>query len=264
MKVSARGRMFRSLVLAVAMGALTVLGSRAADSSAPLLPDAEYPKMLQRNVKSIQTALKGTPTPEKAEKARTDAVLIAAYAQQNLNGADGQQRATVRDAALKVADLIKAKKYAEAATLAGSLPKLKAEPSAKKTPVKLMDTYVTYADLMHQFRLPAEGGWGVFGHLQELQTNKAFREELPRRELDQKFLLEAYQVAVTANLAHEHVHKVRPKEWEKYTKDMQQFASALADAIKAKDTKGAPPALGNLTATCFACHKTLKVKNTGS
>lgn len=263
MRVTARGWMLRSVALTMGMWALAVLGGSAADNKSPLLPDADYPKMLVRNVKSIEAALKGSPSPEKAEKARTDAVLIAAYAQQNLSGADGAERATVRDAALKTADLIKEKKYAEAAKLAATLPKLKANPSAKKEPVKLIDTYVTYADLMHQFRMPAEGGWRVFAHLQELQTNKDYRLELPRKEMDQKFILEAYQVAVTANLAHQHVHKTRPKEWEKYTAEMQQYAEELANVLKAKDTKAAPVALSKLTTSCFNCHKTFKVKNTG-
>lgn len=262
MNVTARGRMLRSVVLALGMGALVVWGGNAADNPSPLLPDADYPKMLKRNVKSIETALKGTPEAEKAEKARTDAVLIAAYAQQDLGGKDGQERATVRDAALKVADLVKEKKYAEAAKLAASLTKLKPDPNAKKEKVQLMDKYITYTDLMHQFRLTGEGGWGTFGHLQQLQTKRYL--VLPRNEINEKFILEAYQIAVTANLAHEHVHKAHPKEWKEYTADMRKGALDLIDVLKAKDTKAAPVAINNLTGTCFKCHKALKVKNTGN
>src|SRR5262249_43903047 len=94
---------------------LTVAGSTtAADGDAPLLPDGDYPKMVKYAVKGIQDALKGSPDDTKATKAHTAAVMIAAYAQQNLSGADGQQRATVRDAALKLAETIKAKKFPEA------------------------------------------------------------------------------------------------------------------------------------------------------
>ena len=241
---------------------MAVVGGNAADNKSPLLPDADYPKMLQRNVKSIQAVLKGSPGEALQEKARTDAVMIAAYAQQNLEGSDGQQRATVRDAALKVADLIKAKKFAEAAKLAGDLVQAKGRPSAKKEKLKLMDKYITYTDLMHQFRLPTDGGWGIFGHLQQLQTNEDYLV-MPRQEINEKFILEIYQVVVTANLAHQHMHKGGPKEWDQYSTELQKFAIDLAETLKTKDTKAAPVALSKMTTTCFNCHKTLKVKNTG-
>jgi hypothetical protein len=226
------------------------------------LPDSEYAKMVKRSVKGIQNALKGNPGAESLEKARTAAVMIAAYAQQNLDGPDGQQRATVRDAALKLADLIKAKKLDEAAKLAGTLATLPADPNAKKDKVKLVDAYIGPADIMHQFRLKNEGGWGIFGHLQSIQTKQY--KEMPRDEINENFVLEMYQVAVSGDLANGYTHKAKPKEWAQYTDELRRSSLELAEALKAKDVKNSPTILSKLTTTCFNCHKLLKVKNTGN
>jgi hypothetical protein len=218
---------------------------------------------LARSVKGIQDALKGgDPDDAQAEKARTAAVMIAAYSQANLAGPDGQQRATVRDASLKVADLIKGKKYAEAAKQAAALPKLKEDPKAKKEKVQLMDKHITHPELMHQFRHTGDGGWGIFGNLQRIRTKQY--DVLPREDVNEAFALSLFQVAVTADLLSEHAHKGRPKEWADYTGDMRRYASQLGTMIKDKDAKGSPPILGQLTTTCFNCHKMLKVKNTGN
>lgn len=259
----ARSRGLGAIVLLLGLWlAMVGVGDGAQGGREQLLPDAEYPKVVKRHAKAIQDALKNEPGADLVEKARTSAVMIAAYAQQNLNGPDGQQRATARDTALKVAALIKAKKFAEASKLAGTLGTLQADPGAKKERIKLIDDHISYGELMHQFRLVPDGGWGIFGHLQRIQTKQY--KEMPREEINEAFVLEMYQVAVSADLAHEHMHKARPKEWEQYTDDLRKSAVEMADALRNKDVKGAPIVLSKMTTTCFNCHKLLKVKNTGN
>ena len=108
-------RLWNWMMLAISIFMVGLVGSgSAADPKGQILPDDDYPKMVKYAVKSIQDALKGSPDDVKATKARTAAIMLAAYAQQNLGGADGQQRATARDAALKIADTIDKKKYADA------------------------------------------------------------------------------------------------------------------------------------------------------
>lgn len=263
MKSFARSRGLGAVALLLGLWLVVVgVGDGAQGGKEQLLPDAEYPKMVKRNVKAIQDAFRGEQSAEMVEKAKTCAVLIAAYAQQNLQGPDGQKRATVRDAALKVADLIKAKKFAEAAKLADTLATLEADPKAKKEKIKLIDDHVAYYELMHQFRHLKDGGWGIFGHLQRIQTK--FYKEMPREELNEGFVLEMYQVAVSADLVNGHVHKARPKEWEEYTGKLRKSSLELAEALKARDAKSSPLILSELTTTCFNCHKLLKVKNTGN
>jgi hypothetical protein len=248
----------RNTGLLLALALFLVAPGGAADPKGPLVPDSDYPKLVKRSVKGIQDALKGgKPAEEQASKARTAAVLIAAYAQLNLEGPDGQQRATVRDAALKVANLVKSGKYDEAAKLAGTLPTLKADPSAKKEKVKIGDEYVTFADLMHQFRPNKEGGWGIYGHLYKLQT--AMKPVLPREEVNENFVLEAQQVAVTADLALSNLPKGKPKEFQTNLENMRAGGVELAEALKDKDAaRVAPDALQKLTTACFGCHKTFR------
>jgi len=246
------------LILVLCLTAFAERASQAADPPGPLVPDAEYPKLVKRFAKGIQDALKGDPSEENAAKAQVAAVLIASAAQQNLGGTDGQQRATVRDSALKVVDAIKAKKYKDAAALAEALPNLAADPKAKKEKVKL-DEQVTFPMLMHQFRPNAKGGWGIYGHLYKLQTE--MKPVLPRSEPIEPFLMEANQIALSADLAVNQKFKKQPDEYQKRLEAMRAAALDLAEALRDKDAhKAAVAPLSKLTTTCFACHKDIRDK----
>lgn len=231
----------------------------AADSKGPLVPDTDYAKFLKRGAKGIQDALKdGKPSEENKDKARTSALLIAAYAQANLDGADGQERATVRDAALKVIDLVKAGKFEEASKLADSLSGLKADAKAKKEKVPL-EGYANFADLMHQFRPPSQGGWGIYSHLNKLQTD--MKTVLPAREVGEPFILEAEHVALTADLALNVIpkDKLKEKDFKTNLETMRAGAVELAEALKEKDAaKIAPTPLSKLTTACIGCHKSFR------
>ena len=105
----------RGLAVPVVLLASALLaGGADAPVKAPLLPDAAYGKLIEPSAKLIQESLAGEPTRRSVEKARVAALMLAEFAQQNLQGADGAQRATVRDAALHIAGLINDKKYANA------------------------------------------------------------------------------------------------------------------------------------------------------
>jgi hypothetical protein len=248
-----------SLLLVVSVLVMSQTGS-AADSKGALVTDSDYPKLVKRLGKGITDALKGgKPSEENASKAQAAAVTIASAAQQNLDGKDGQQRATVRDAALKVAADIKAGKFDDAAKLAATLTSIKEDPAAKKEKVKIDDKYITFADLMHQFRPLKEGGWGIYGHLQRLQTKQY--TTLPREEVNESFTMEANQIALTADLALGVAPKGKPKEFTANLETMRQAATELAEALHEKEAaKAAPPVLSKLTTTCFGCHRSNGVK----
>jgi hypothetical protein len=255
------------LILALCLLAIAEVGS-AADSKEIVLPDSEYPLLLKRLITDgIEKSLKakGGPTEEGIEKARTAAAMIAVLAQQNLDGPDGQQRATVRDAALKLMATIKAEKYADAIKQAQALPSLKPDANAKKERIKLVGPHVSYAELMHQFRPLKGGGWAIYGHLQTLQTK--MEPLLPAGEVNEKFVLECYQIATMADAAirDNYKHKVKDKEVIQHLHDMRKSAAELAVVLRGKDkTKAredAPPVLSRLTTTCFSCHKTIRDSN---
>jgi hypothetical protein len=235
------------------MGLLTLVGGgRAADAPAQVLPDEDYPKMLKYAAKGIQDALKGSPKEEQITKARTAAIMVAAYAQQNLTGADGGQRAAVRDAALQIVETIEARKYTDAAKKAGELAALPADPKAKKEAIKLIDSRVKFKDLMNQFNHPPDGGWGIHREFYQYQLGM---KGIPATELREPLLLKAYQVAVTADLIGMKTPTKNQKEWAAYAGDMKAGALELADAVRAKDGKAGVSAVAKVTTSCTNCHK---------
>jgi len=244
----------QATALLVGLCLLTIARSTtAAEGDAPILPDGDYPKMVKYGVKGIQDALKGSPDDTKATKAHTAAVMIAAYAQQNLSGADGQQRATVRDAALKLADTIKAKKFPEAIKQADALPSLAADPNAKKEKVKLLESHIAFRNLMNQFNHPPEGGWGIHREFYAFQLG--MKGAIPANDLREPLLLKAYQVGVTAEMVQSKVPRTKEKEWNTYASDLRKGAVELADAVKAKDGRNGLDAIAKVTTSCTNCHK---------
>jgi hypothetical protein len=230
-----------------------------AGAPGPILPDSEYPKMVKYSVKGLQDALKGgNPKEELVVKARTAAILIAACAQQNLDAADGQQRATVRDAALKLADTIQKKNFAEALKQAEALASLPADPKAKKEKLKLIDTHVQFRDLMYQFKRPPDGGWGIDSKLYAYRLG--MKSKIPFADFNDTFLMEAYQVAVTADIVMAREVKDKQKEWETIASDLRAGALQLAGAVKDKDGGSGMEAVTKVTTTCTRCHKAFRVK----
>lgn len=241
----------QGLVLATGVWLLSS-GSRAADAPGQVLPDSEYPKMLKYASKGIQDALKGTPKDEMIIKARTSAIMAAAYAQQNLEGAEGQQRATVRDAAMKIVESIDARKYTDAIKQAAALPTLSADAGAKKEKVKLIDDRIKFRDMMNQFNHPPEGGWGIHREFYQYQLGM---KGIPANALAEPLLLKAYQVAVTADLVGLKVPTKNQKEWATYASNLKTGALELADAVKAKDSNAGIGGITKITNSCTGCHK---------
>lgn len=230
----------------------------SADAPPSVLPDSEYPRLVEFSSGVITDALKDKPDKRNADKARTAALMIAAYAQQNLSGPDGAQRATVRDASLEVAALIKAKEYARAVKQAQALAALKADPSVKREKIKLLGAGLDLDDLMTQFRQPPRGGLGIEGRFEALEAMGG--SEIPVKEVDEQLVRYAYLTAMAAELSAEHApeEKDKEKEWQTYAADMRQHALALAKAARAKDGKTAFRALERLNRSCEKCHKVFR------
>jgi hypothetical protein len=241
------------------MGLIVGLGS-AADSKDSAVPDADYPKLVDQQVKVLQDALKSLKEAKEpaevkklAEKSRCTAVMIAAIAQENLGGKDSAQRASSRDAAIAVAGLVKSKKTDDAIKKAADLKSVKADDKAKLDKVKLFDAHIDLQELMSQFKLPKAGGQGIEAALLKLGTDK--KKIIPPASLNDATLLIAYQTAVAAELTADYVPDKAPKDWKTYSHDMRASAVEMAEKVKAKDGKGAFAALSKLNTSCSACHE---------
>lgn len=238
--------------------------------------DGDYAKVLDHQLKVLQDALKALKdAKEKPEvmkmtdKVRCTAVLIAALAQDNLTGKDAAQRATLRDAALKLAGLLKnepAKVVDDAIKLAEGLKGLKPDPKAQLAQVRLFDAHIDLAETMSFFKLPKAGGQGAEVQLLKLGTDK--KKMIPAAALSDSLLVAAYQTALVADLSVAYVPKevkvmdVKTKEvketdvkdWQTYTLDMKKSALELAEKVKANDGKAAFLALQKLNTSCTVCH----------
>jgi hypothetical protein len=228
-----------------------------ADAPPPLLPSAEYPRLVESSVGLIESALAGEPTRRSAEKARVAAVMLAEFAQQDLRGPDARQRATVRDAALQLAALIKDKKYAEAVAQAKRLPSLPPNAAARLERIKLLGPHLDVEELMSQFRTTRLGGLGIEALLDELAVSKDGK--VPTEALTDELRRLAYRTALAAELARDHLPKENPNEWQTRLGEMRKSAVELAEAAKAKDGKAAFTAVERLNSSCNKCH--LKFRN---
>jgi hypothetical protein len=178
--------------------------------------------------------------------------MIAAYAQANLTGPDAAQRATVRDAALDVAALVKDKKFPEALKKAETLTDLKADPHAKKEAVPL-GKVIEIDDVMWQFRSTKLGGLGLEDRFNDLNGSPDTASLV--RELTPQLVLDAYLTAVAAELTAAHMPKENAKDWKALSDEMRNRSLELAAAARKKDGKAAFQALGKLNRSCDKCHQ---------
>lgn len=248
-------RAVTAMVLALLL-TFAVAGKSGGDDkdAAPL--DREYPRLVAQSVPAIREALKGKPTRREADKARIAAMLIAAAAQRNFTGPDGSQRATVRDAALALADFIRNENFEQARKLAAVLPDLKPDSRAKKERVKLLGPRLDVEDLMMQYRPVKVGGWGLEAKFDMLGSQP--NGTIAAKELNAQLRLDAYLTAVTAELAAEHKPKTKAEQWLIWAQDMRKQAAALGEAVKAGDGKAGFEALTRLNRTCNQCHQAFR------
>jgi hypothetical protein len=236
--------------LALLAGGLSFLSfstfGLAADPKAPTIPDADYAKLVESETKMLDEALKDKDK-KAPTRARIIAIVLAAAAQDNLAGKDAQQRATVRDAALKIADLIKDKKMDEAAKIVADLPTMKPDAKAKTEKVKIMGDKVDVQELMSQFQPTKGGGLGYEKTLIDLASSKG-------KKVDDKTPTLAYHVGIIGALSKEYVADKTPKKWEEFAEAMRSSAEELADAAGKKDAKATLTAVNKVTTSCSQCH----------
>jgi cytochrome c553 len=259
----------KTALLALGFWLVASLGEGiAADGKDSVVPDADYPKLVDQQIKVLQDALKALKDAKEdkdkkamTNKSRCTAVMIAAIAQDNLGGKDGTDRAALRDAALNVAALVKAalvnsSKVDEAMKKAAELKSVKGDGKAKMQKLKLYDDHINLTELMSQFKLPKAGGQGTETLLLNLATDK--KKTIPPAALNEALLLTAYRTAVASELAIDHVPDKDPKSWKNWSIDMRKGSIEFAEKIKAKDGKAAFSALSKLNTSCSVCHEKFK------
>lgn len=255
-------------VMAPALAAWLLGGAGAGEAAdterKPILTGATLAELVKETAAMIRNDLNGRDSPKvMGAKVKTNALIIAVAAQNGMasSAADAKHLATLRDAALKLAQTVgagkinvsEAKKQVE---LIVQFPDLTADSDAKPRIVALKHKF-DLDEVMNVFAKTEKGGLGIEKDLINLGTQK--RPYSPA-QMSPKLMLAAYKTAVLADLVDEHIEsakdnaKDKKKDWQTSSQDMRTSAIELAEAVKSKNAKAAKTAVNKLNTSCNACH----------
>lgn len=241
-------------VLAMGIGFFAVDRSFAADDKADgvNLNEAQYKKALAQASELVKKGL-GEKGKTGTAKARLGALLAAGYAQYSSAAAEGDRAAT-RDAAIKLADLVKGGKADDAKKLADSLEKPDGKGKAGKVAI-LKDAKATPGELMRAFSPEKIGGQNIEDHFKKLT---AMKNKIADGELSDALALELDESATIFAILRDNPIGKNPKDFAKLAEDSRDFAVKTSDAVKKKDGVLAASQLYKLTISCNKCHDKYK------
>jgi hypothetical protein len=218
------------------------------------LPSDVFTRLVSEDVKYIRTTLTKSKLDKKTgRKVKAAALMIAQYAQANMNNSNAKEMASLRDKAIEVIKAVDDDKIDEARKLASALsPKPMVDPAAKVEKIPL-HPHLDFEFLMRQFSGERIGGFALEAQLEELVDVKGALEG----EKQQKALDLAYKITMLGNLAHSYPKEDEPKgktkkAWEMLSTQMRAQAVALADTIRMGKEVGV--AANALTVNCTKCH----------
>jgi hypothetical protein len=268
MRTHTRLTLVGTVTLALGLCSFLATGrGAAADDKAnpwkPSIPEDDLNRLVDQDMKLLQKRLEGKMDEKTARKVRMAALMIAVYAQNAKNGRDAQRLATLRDAAIKLADAANAKRFDDVKKDAEGLAALKPDPAAQ--PGKLfVPKDFEVEDLMRPFALESLGGQGF-----EKRIISLTKRPLPTAQMNkesEELALMGYKAAMIGQIARTHDPEKEPraakdqKEWESLSADMYDAAMEFATAAKAKDPKALKTAAVKLNNNCSACHKKFRIQ----
>jgi hypothetical protein len=236
-------------------------GAAADDKEAPwkpTIPEEDLNKLVDQDVKLLQERLNGKVDEKTARKARMAALMIAVYAQNAKNAGDAKKLATLRDAAIKVAEAAKDKRFADAKKDAEGFASLKPNPDAQPGKMFVPKEFEV-EDLMRPFALPSTGGQGFERRIIGL-TKIPLKPPQMNKDSEELTLL-GYKAAMIGLVASTHKPEKDQKDWESLSTDMYEGAVQFAEAAKAKDPKALKVAAVKLNNNCSSCHKKFRVED---
>ena len=225
-----------------------------ADGPDEALPADVFARLVTQDAKYIQaTLVKAKIDKKTARKVKATALMIAQYAQTNMNNTNAKEMATLRDQAIAVIKAVEDEKIVDARKLAATLSaKPKADPVAKTEKIPL-SPHLEFEYVMRQFSAERIGGFGLEKELEDLVDIKG----PVSGEKQQKVVDIAHKIATIGSLAHAYPPekdegKKTKKAWTGLAKQMHEQALALAET--AKMGKEVSIAANALTASCTRCH----------
>jgi hypothetical protein len=248
-----------AVLAALGVWSLAFPGAGVADekkeAGASALPDKEGARFVADSVKTIESSLTAdAPKKPDVARARTAAIMIAVYAQNGGKGPLTAKRATLRDKALELADLIKNRKFEDARKQARELLTLKADAKAKTERQSLLGNVIDVEEVMNQFASTRSGGLGVEKEIEDLAEGGDLKPE----QLNDELIQIANRARLVAHLVKDKDKAKKSAQWKGFAKSMGANADELAAAVRKKDAKAATAAIGKLNKSCNACHEVFK------
>lgn len=236
-------------LLALGLCVVAVRDNRAADDKGGIpITEADLKKLVKATTENVQKALAAGKDKKSVAKARVAAVMIAAYAQHAKAGA-------VRDAALKLADAVKAGKLDEAKKQAEALAGLKIETAGTLAAVPLLKPSQTaIGEVMRQFASPGDGGYGIEAQLKKLTSSK----KLSEAQMGDDFVHTAFLLAAIGDLLKEAPPAKNAKDFQKLADELRSLGALLAEQSKSKNGAASAATLYKLTIQCNKCHDKFK------
>lgn len=183
---------------------------------------------------------------------KTEAALIAGFAQYTHGGPTAAERAGIRDAALQLSAAIAAGKTADAKKLADQLAAGKGVEGAKPGEVDIMKkANLDHFDIMKQFAREPDG-YGTELHFRKLT---GLGNTIPQKEFDTGLLTEAYKASVAMHMLKGYKYEDGPKPFAKLVEGAMIPTARWAEAAGKKDGAGGARMVYDTTIACGACHK---------
>ena len=227
---------------------------------AKLHRDEELPvdlaRLIERSTQVVRDALaRGSPDPKVAERAFTQAVMIAAMAQSGPRGADTSRRLALRSGALALAEEIRSQRFAEAQRRARVLPYLHVDAEARPGKIALLNGPINLERVMCQFSSERSRGLGTEKKLTVLHSAHQQSKELPQAALNEDLELTGLLIAQVADLIQDHKPEhAKKKDWPMRVENLRTASKALVEATRRKNGKAAFQAITHVEETCYQCH----------
>jgi hypothetical protein len=229
----------------------------AADAPKAALAPSTAEMAIENDTAHLMKLFELAKTKKKIEgRIKSNALLIATYAQMNLDGPNGDKMAAIRDQALKVAEAAAKKDLAAAEALAKELTTAKG--SGDKKPVNLSKAAkVELVEVMDLFGGSIGGGMNIEKDIREAKKNGP-------KDAKSAELIGARSAALATlyiELMPELGGKKTKDDWIKWsTQARTQAADIAAEAAKGEkaDLAKLKKMISSLDATCTTCHNTFR------
>lgn len=223
-----------------------------AQAADPVVPAATASAIIKQDIAFLQKGLAKEPQRKQLPGLKATAIMVAAFAQEQMAGPDAAKMAALRDQALKVADLLAAKDYAKAKDAAKALD---APPAAASTGKVEVHKHAKFdiSEAMAPYRSARSGGMDMERNIRK-QSKDASDMALIKELAGHSIVLGEFTKHLPTGQAS--ANAARLKKWEGYSDEMIAHSrDVLAEASKPSPDKAVlKKKLLVLDASCTNCH----------